>query len=134
MRVYRQEANFRAAVRPQGADLVQILQHIESHSKDCSLSSLAQRFNFNPNYLGNLLKKRTGRTFLELLQSQRMNQAALLLKRSHKSIEDISAEVGYESLSFFYKKFSAHFGCSPGQYRDTPSAQAEIKPYFKKQL
>lgn len=119
MRAYRQEANFQAAVRPQGADLVQILQYMEHHSADCSLSSLAARFNFNPNYLGNLLKKRTGKTFVELLQSQRMNQAAMLLTHSHKSIEEIASEVGYESLSFFYKIFAVHFGCSPGQYRES---------------
>ena len=118
MRVFRHEANYKAAPQNSTAGLLEILQYIEQHYNDCSLRSLAARFNYNPNYLGNYLKKNTGKTFVELIQSQRMSMAVVLLTHTDQTIEDIATKVGYDSLSFFYKKFDEHFGCTPYQYRE----------------
>lgn len=117
MRVYRHDINYSVYQHSKNSDLIRILQFIEENYRHCSLKSVAAEFNFNANYLGNMLKKSTGKTFIELVQSQRMSHAGSLLKHTNKTIEAIALEVGYESLSFFYKKFSAYFGKNPTQYR-----------------
>lgn len=117
MRVYG-STNYKSPRHSKKTDLISVLKYIEKNYNHCSLKSLASEFNFNPNYLGNLLKKNTGKTFVEWVQSQRMNLAGSMLAHSHKTIDEISAEVGYESLSFFYKKFAEHYGCTPAQYRE----------------
>lgn len=99
------------------ADLLEILQYLERHFQECSLKDLAARFNFNPNYLGNLLKKSTGKTFGELVQEYRMAYAALLLTSSDRPIGEIAGECGYESLSFFHKKFAERYGLTPLLFR-----------------
>jgi AraC-like DNA-binding protein/mannose-6-phosphate isomerase-like protein (cupin superfamily) len=117
MRVYQLDKNFELTRVSGKANIIEILHYIEKYYKDCSLTSLAERFNFNPNYLGNMLKERTGKTFSEFVQIQRMIRASVLLKNTTKSMEDIAFEIGYESSSFFYRKFKLHFGRTPSQYR-----------------
>ncbi|WP_339316796.1 helix-turn-helix domain-containing protein [Paenibacillus sp. FSL R10-2734] len=117
MRVLNQDTSLREVLPTKRGDLLEILQYLERHFNDCSLKDLAARFNFNPNYLGNLLKKSTGKTFGELVQEHRMAYAALLLAHSDRPIGDIAGECGYESLSFFYKKFADRYGLTPLLYR-----------------
>ncbi|MGM0900646.1 MAG: AraC family transcriptional regulator [Bacillota bacterium] len=117
MRVYELDMNFEQARQTGKVTIIELLHYIEEHYHDCSLTSLAEKFNFNPNYLGNMLKERTGMTFLELVQMQRMIRASELLKNTTEGIDDIAYEVGYESSSFFHRKFKQHYGCTPRQFR-----------------
>ncbi|WP_179281635.1 AraC family transcriptional regulator [Paenibacillus sp. VTT E-133280] len=117
MRVLNQDSVSSGLPTTKRSDLLEILQYLERHFNDCSLKDLAARFNFNPNYLSNLLKKSTGKTFGELVQEHRMAYAALLLANSDRPIGDIAGECGYESLSFFYKKFSERYEVTPLLYR-----------------
>ncbi len=117
MRVYTLDKNFELAKSSGKTNIIEILQYIEEHYKDCTLTSLAETFNFNANYLGNMLKERTGKTFLELVQTQRMINAESLLTNTDKSIDEIAFQVGYDSLSFFYRKFKELYGETPSRYR-----------------
>ncbi|MFB5676369.1 AraC family transcriptional regulator [Paenibacillus terreus] len=117
MRVYQHDKNFELEHQTRRGSIVDILEYIEAHYNDCTLTELAQRFNFNPNYLGNMIKERTGRTFLEWVQSQRMIRAGEQLRLTDKQIHEVAAEVGYEGISFFNRKFKEHYGVTPGQYR-----------------
>ncbi|WNS40818.1 helix-turn-helix domain-containing protein [Paenibacillus sp. MMS20-IR301] len=98
-------------------NLIQVLKYIELHHKDCTLVELAEVFNYNVNYLGNLLKIKTGKTFMELIKTQRMLTAASLLVNTGHSIEEIAHEVGYQSLGFFYRTFFDHYQTTPSKYR-----------------
>ena len=118
MRVYQLDINFELDKTSRKTSIVEILHYIEENYKDCTLTSLADRFNFNPNYLGNMLKEKTGKTFLELVQTQRMIESAGLLTNTEKSIEEIAFQVGYDSLSFFYRKFKVYYGRTPYKYRN----------------
>lgn len=117
MRIYRLDKNFELIRTSGQTNIIDILHYIEQYFDKCTLATLAKTFNFNPNYLGNMLKQRTGKTFIELVQTQRMIQAARLLSTSDKSIQEISHEIGYESASFFYRKFKEYYGESPSRYR-----------------
>lgn len=101
--------------------LIDFLKYIEENYRDCSLVKMGQTFSFNSSYLSTYLKKRTGKSFKELLQIQRLNQAALLLCNSDLSIPEIAEEVGYSSLTFFYKKFKELYKVTPNKYREQQS-------------
>lgn len=94
-----------------------ILEYIENNYTNCTLASTANYFNFHPNYLSSLIKKQTGKTFKELVQTQRMKKATVLLKHSPLTIEEIATEVGYHNLGFFYKKFHSYFDMTPQEFR-----------------
>jgi YesN/AraC family two-component response regulator len=78
---------------------------------------MADHYKYHPNYISAVLKKSTGKSFKDLLQLQRINKAALYLLNSDLPIPDIAEEVGYSSVSFFYKKFNEIFHQTPKEFR-----------------
>lgn len=85
--------------------------------RDISIKKLAKHFNFNPDYLGKIVKQTTGKNFTDLLQEIRLNEACLLLKKSDYSISDIIKEIGYSNKTYFYKLFKKYYGITPDEYR-----------------
>nr|WP_300822246.1 AraC family transcriptional regulator [uncultured Schaedlerella sp.] len=94
-----------------------VLNYIEEHYKDGSLSELAELMNYDLYWLSREIKKRTGKTYKELLQAKRMSQAAYLLTSSRLPIADIIESVGYDNTSYFYRKFKERYGAGPKEYR-----------------
>ncbi len=95
-----------------------VLSYIEEHYKKGSLSELAEMLGYDVYWLSREIKKRTGRTYKELLQTRRMNQASYLLNSSSLSVSDIIESVGYDNTSYFYRKFKERYGMSPKEYRE----------------
>ena len=48
-----------------------------------------------------------------------MDRAAILIKGTNLSIEEISTMLGYNDMSNFYKAFRIHYGMSPREYWKT---------------
>ncbi|PLS02859.1 AraC family transcriptional regulator [Neobacillus cucumis] len=105
-------------MKQKDAIVLEFLKYIDDRFKDCSLTEMADHYKYHPNYISAVLKKATGKSFKDLLQIQRLNKAALYLCNSDLPIPDISEEVGYSSLSFFYKKFNEVYFQTPKEYRD----------------
>ncbi|WP_042463349.1 AraC family transcriptional regulator [Neobacillus dielmonensis] len=97
--------------------ILEILQHIEENHQTCTLESVAKRFAFHPNYLSRMIKNNTGKSFKQLLQEQKLNQASFLLVNTDKNLEEIMNEVGYHNHGFFNRIFQERFGHSPKEYR-----------------
>ena len=97
--------------------LVDFLKYIEEKFDCCTLQSMGEHFSFNPNYLSNLLKKKTGRSFKELLLQEKIKHAVVLLTNTTLPINEIANNVGFSNISFFYKKFHESYGFTPLDYR-----------------
>lgn len=106
------------SLRKDTAPLVPILRYIQEHYLDCSLTSTAAAFSLSPNYLTSLLRKQTGQTFKELVQQQRLYNITSLLQDTALSIEEIARRSGYDSTTYFYRKFREAYGCSPKEFRE----------------
>ena len=87
------------------SNIIYMLQYIENNYDSCSLRSMAEDFGYNPNYLGSLLRDKTGKTFSELKLEHQMNQASMLITHSQMPIYEIAMNVGFSNLGFFYEKF-----------------------------
>lgn len=98
--------------------IIAILNYIEKNYTTCTLKSVADNFNFHPNYLSMLIKKNTNKTFKELVQTKRLKHAAFLLSNSSLPIYEIANSIGYDNLSFFYRKFKEYYNTSPNEYRN----------------
>lgn len=93
-----------------------IVQYLSAHCDTATLKSVAEHFSYHPNYISTLMHRELGMTFSEALLEQRMNRAAILLKGTTLSIEEIAIILGYAGSSNFYKAFKAFFHCSPREY------------------
>ena len=97
--------------------IVDGLRYIEEHYSSGTLTELSQLTHYDFNALSRLIKKRTGRTYTELVQEKRLSQAAWLLRNTDQRVDEIALQTGYENISYFHRLFNARFGCSPRQYR-----------------
>lgn len=108
-----------------------VLNYIEAHYKTGSLTELAEMMNYDVYWLSREIKKKTGKTYKELLQAKRMSQAVYLLASSALSVSDIIESVGYDNTSYFYRKFKEKYGMSPKEYRDR-FGRKDVKENAKK--
>lgn len=97
--------------------IVDILKYIEDNYSSATLESTAQYLGYHPNYLSSLITKSTGKTFKELLISQRLSQACGFLKTTDLPVSEIAENVGYINQGFFYKKFQDCYHMTPADYR-----------------
>ena len=97
---------------------IKLLRYIEDHYKDGKLSELAEAMHCDLYWLSRMVKKLTGKTYTELVQTKRLNQAAFLLSTTKLTIADIGLAVGYDNLSYFHRIFQKKFGASPKSYRE----------------
>lgn len=97
--------------------LLRVLRYIDEQYKDGTLTELAVDMSYDIYWLSRTIKKLTGRTYKELLQTKRLNQASFLLLHTKLAVTDISIAVGYDNTSYFHRIFRERFTCSPKEYR-----------------
>lgn len=95
-----------------------ILSYIRNNpSEPLSLQSLSAHFDLTPNYISYLIKKHTGRNYLEWVVDARIALAKKLLRDPTYRLEEIATVVGYKNYISFYNVFVKHEGVSPSDYR-----------------
>lgn len=97
--------------------IITVLSYIESHYRDGELSELAESLHYDVYWLSKEIKKRTGKTYTELLQAKRLGQAAYLLGTTSMSVMEVALAVGYDNISYFHRIFQKKYGCTPRAYR-----------------
>ncbi|WP_312429223.1 AraC family transcriptional regulator [Lacrimispora sp.] len=97
--------------------IFQVLTYIDENYKDGELTELSAILNYNIYWLSRAIKRLTGRTYKELLQVKRLNQASFLLLNTRLSVTNISIAVGYDNTSYFHRIFRNYYGMSPKEYR-----------------
>lgn len=99
-------------------DIKKVIEYMQLHyGEKITLAFLAGKLHFSDNYFCSFFKKYAGMTVFEYLNHLRIQKACELLKESGLSISEIAEKCGFESSSFFIKKFKEIQGCTPGMYR-----------------
>ena len=97
---------------------VAVLNYVETHYRNGSLAELAELMGYSVYWLSHEIKKRTGKTYKELVQTKRMNQAAYMLTNSRVPVAEIIQMIGYDNTSYFHRKFRERYGVSPKEFRE----------------
>jgi len=100
------------------AAVLKVLQYVESDYVGGTLTEAAELFHYDLSWLSREIKRKTGKTYTQIVQDKRLAQAAFLLKHTDRNVAEISVAVGYENISYFHRIFSLAFGRSPKHYRD----------------
>lgn len=90
----------------------------EHFSEKITLDQLAEMVNLHPNYLCTVFNKYSGCSPMTYLNKCRMRRARKLLRKSDLSITQVAEQCGFNSASFFSKRFKALMGTSPKEYSD----------------
>ncbi len=76
-------------------------------------NDVANILGYSPSYLYKWILNKTGKSFKENLQEQRLNVAEELIRTTTLSISNIIEKVGYNNSSYFRKIFKNKFGSNP---------------------
>lgn len=82
-----------------------------------SVSYCADKLFISPNYLGDLLKKETGKSAQEHIQLKLIDIAKEKIFEPDKSISEIAYELGFKHPQHFTRMFKKNTGYSPNEYR-----------------
>lgn len=88
----------------------------ENFTEKITLEMIADHVHLHPNYLCALFKNFTGQSIFQHLIQLRIENAARILRKEHISISETALRCGFESISFFTRKFKAHMGVTPREY------------------
>lgn len=81
---------------------------------------MAERLNTNRTYLTQVIKKKTGMSYLQFVNSYRINEAIRILSDKDNStypLKQLWSDLGFSSPSTFYKLFQQAVGITPSVYR-----------------
>ncbi|OUS77274.1 hypothetical protein B1748_09025 [Paenibacillus sp. MY03] len=98
----------------------QIKEYISSHILDDSLSltSIADHFNMNSQYISSYFKKQNDVNVSEFITAKRMEEAKLMLRHSDWSVMQIALKICYANDIGFIRAFKKYEGITPGKYRE----------------
>ncbi len=102
------------------------LQYVENHYINGSLAEAAEQLHCNIYTLSRDIRRKTGKTYTQLVQEKRLTQAGFLLRTTNWTVETIARTVGYENISYFHRLFQQFFGKSPRQYRIEKNVEATL--------
>jgi AraC-like DNA-binding protein len=92
--------------------------YIQGHYKEAiTLEQVADSVFLSPSYLSSLFTKQTDTHLTDYIQSLRVNEAKKLLEKTQLSITKIAYEVGFSSLSHFYRVYKKYEKICPKEYR-----------------
>lgn len=100
------------------AAVLRVLRYVETNYAHSSFAEITEKLHYDPSWLSREIKRKTGKTYTQLIQEKRLAQAAFLLKNTDRNVSDIALAVGYENISYFHRIFAEAFGKSPKHYRD----------------
>lgn len=82
-----------------------------------SVKYFAEHCFLSPNYFGDLVKKETGRTPQEYIQTKIVNLAKEELLGTKKTVSEIAYQLGFQYSQHFNRYFKRSVGKTPNEYR-----------------
>ncbi|AWP29571.1 AraC family transcriptional regulator [Paenibacillus glucanolyticus] len=103
----------------QSQGVIQEINHyIHLHYREnLTIKRLAELFYLHPVYLGQLLIRKNGIGFSELIHNLRIDEATALLKQNKLKNSEIADRVGYSHYNQFLKHFEKRWGMSPNEFK-----------------
>jgi len=83
-----------------------------------TVSWCADQLNLSPNYFGDLIKKETGNTALDYIQTRVIDEAKTMIFDNEKTLSEIAFHLGFKYHQHFTRFFKNKVGVTPNEYRN----------------
>lgn len=99
--------------------IVRLTQTIEENITDemLSLDWLCGQMGVSRTQMYRKVKELASMTPVEFIRTVKLNKAAILLRTTGMTVQEIMYSSGFNNKSYFYREFAAKYGCSPKEYR-----------------
>jgi AraC-like DNA-binding protein len=82
-----------------------------------SVAWCADRLNLSANYFGDLVKKETGKSAQDYIQTKVIEVAKERIFDINKSVSEVAYDLGFKYPQHFTRLFKQRVGCTPNEYR-----------------
>ena len=89
----------------------------EHYTEEISLQEIARLVSLNPDYFTRFFKKYMGMTFLDYVNSVRMEHVVRDLQRTDLSVQKLLEIHGFTNYKLFMKMYKSRFESTPGKMR-----------------
>ena len=94
--------------------------YIDEHfAQPLTLNEVAALIHLNPEYFSRSFKKEVGSNFNNYVNEVRLQKAIQLVTQTDKKLFEIAEECGFQSFSYFSKRFKEMYGGSPYTLRSS---------------
>jgi len=112
------------AAGPTRQSMARLMAYLrEQGEQPVSLSDAAAAVHVSPTYLAHLVKRETGKTFVELLTARRIARARELLVHTDLTVKEIAFRSGFTDVAYFSRRFRQVEGCTPMSVRERGPSQ-----------
>nr|WP_155241859.1 AraC family transcriptional regulator [Clostridium pasteurianum] len=95
-----------------------IIKFIEKdYLNNLSINSIADKFNYTPNYISYVFKQKFGQNISDYITELKISKAKELLLDTNNKIYDISKILGFSNTSYFCSVFKKQTSLTPKEYR-----------------
>jgi len=94
-----------------------VFQHLEAVDGRVRVEELAKAAACSLTHLRRIFRTGLGLSPNRYLLERRLQRAAELLRGTDHTVQQVAERCGFESLSYFHRRFKARFGCTPLQFR-----------------
>ena len=103
-----------------------VMNYCIAHYRDnLSLDLLQKKLHISKYYISHIMNQKLGMGFNDYINALRVSEACRYLRRTNKSITEISTLVGFGTLRTFNRAFFKQVGMSPSDYRKTAPRAGE---------
>ncbi|MCD9021149.1 helix-turn-helix domain-containing protein [Cohnella silvisoli] len=103
---------------PSDNNLANILEWVRIHAiEPIGVSALADRFNYNKDYLSRFFKRKTGMNLQEYIHALKLSIAKDLLAHTRQSVKEIAYAVGIGDEKYFMRLFKKYEKITPTEFR-----------------
>ena len=99
----------------------------EHYAGDISLQEIARLVSLNPDYFTRFFKKYMGMTFLDYVNSVRMEHIVRDLQKTDLSVQKLLEIHGFTNYKFFMKMYRERFESTPGKMRKYRKEQKHME-------
>ncbi len=94
-----------------------VFSWVEDHYREhITLEQAARMASMSRNYFCRFFRNATGSSFVDYLNTFRINRAKELIKSSDLTTTQVASQVGYNNLGYFFRSFKRYVHLSPGEF------------------
>ncbi len=98
--------------------ILKLRDYIEKHSGgEITLDELAAEAHFTKTYFVKRFREFWGMSPMKYVNNVRLRKARMLLAETERSLSEIAAKTGFNSLHYFSRRFKEKYGVAPSEYR-----------------
>lgn len=88
-----------------------------NYARNISLDEITAHTNMNKSAFCSFMRRHTGQSFSEYVNSYRLEKAAERLVQTEDNIAEIAYDTGFVNVTYFNRLFKSHFGLTPSALR-----------------